>query len=107
MSSILSFSFFITKMRRVDLRAGELNGTLPILYVFLARSGKTIRDVSAVALDDKGQAYFANENPGKNATRGVRIVFSASDGLERTLTYFSPDLSHPAAPPPRLLKSSA
>ncbi|HEX9470104.1 MAG TPA: hypothetical protein VF957_11230 [Bradyrhizobium sp.] len=95
MSSILSFSFFITKMMRVDLRAGELNGTLPILYVFLARSGKTIRDVSAVALDDKGQAYFANENPGKNATRGVRIVFSGSDGVERTLYYFSTDLSNP------------
>src|SRR5260370_1155076 len=95
LSSILSFSFFITKMMRVDLRAGELNGTLPILYVFLARSGKPIRDVSAAALDDKGQAYLANENPGKNATRGVRIVFSGSDGVERTLYYFSTDLSNP------------
>src|SRR4030081_3413155 len=94
MGSILSFSFFITKMMRVDLSAGQLNGTLPILYVFLARSGKTIRDVSPIALDDKGAAYFANENPGKNATRGVRIVFSGSDGQERTLYYFSTDLSN-------------
>src|SRR5882724_10591574 len=54
LGSILSFSFFITKLMKVDLRAGELNGTLPILYVFLARSGKTIRDVSPVALDEKG-----------------------------------------------------
>jgi hypothetical protein len=92
MSSILSFSFFITKMMKVDLRAGELNGTLPILYVFLARSGKTIRDVSPVALDDKGA--FASENPGKNATRGVRIVFAGSDGVEKTLYYFSTDLSN-------------
>src|ERR1700710_2338116 len=38
MGSILSFSFFITKMMKADLRAGQLNGTLPILYVFLARS---------------------------------------------------------------------
>jgi hypothetical protein len=95
MSSILSFSFFITKMMKVDLRAGELNGTLPILYVFLARSGKTIRDVSPIAIDDKGAAYFANENPGKNATRGVRIVFAGSDGQEKTLYYFSTDLSNP------------
>jgi hypothetical protein len=94
MGSILSFSFFITKMMRVDLSAGQLNGTLPILYVFLARSGKTIRDVSPIALDDKGAAYFANENPGKNATRGVRIVFSGSDGQLRTLYYFSTDLSN-------------
>jgi len=94
MGSILSFSFFITRQMRVDLRAGELSGSLPILYVFLARSGKTIREVSPVALDDKGAAYFANENPGKNATRGVRIVFAGSDGEERTLYYFSTDLSN-------------
>ena len=94
MGSILSFSFFITRQMRVDLRAGELSGTLPILYVFLARSGKTIREVSPVALDDKGAAYFANENPGRNATRGVRIVFAGSDGEARTLYYFSTDLSN-------------
>jgi hypothetical protein len=92
MSSILNFSFFITKQMKTDLHAGQVSGTLPILYVFLARSGKTIRNVSLVALDDKGA--FANENPGKNATRGVRIVFADSDGAERTLYYFSTDLSN-------------
>jgi len=95
MGSILSFSFFITKQMKVDLRAGELSGTLPILYVFLARSGKTIREVSPVALDDKGVAYSAAESPGKNATHGVRIVFAGSDGQQRTLYYFSTDLSNP------------
>jgi hypothetical protein len=94
LSSILSFSFFITKQMKTDLQAGKLSGTLPILYVFLARSGKTIRDVSPIALDDKGAAYFANENPGPNATRGVRILFAGSDGVERTLYYFSTDLSN-------------
>ena len=94
LSSILSFSFFITKQMKTDLQAGQLSGTLPILYVFLARSGKTIRDVSPIALDDKGAAYFANENPGPNATRGVRILFAGSDGAEKTLYYFSTDLSN-------------
>ena len=94
LGSILSFSFFITKQMKTDLQAGQLSGTLPILYVFLARSGKTIRDVSPIALDDKGAAYFANENPGPNATRGVRILFSDSDGPEKTLYYFSTDLSN-------------
>ena len=94
MGSILNFSFFITKLMKVDLRAGQLNGTLPILYVFLARSGKTIRDVSPVALDAKGTAYFANENPGPNATHGVRIVFAGGDGEQKTLYYFSTDLSN-------------
>ena len=94
MAAILNFSFFITKLMKVDLREGQLNGTLPILYVFLARSGKTIRDVSPVALDNKGTAFFANENVGLNATRGVRIVFAGSDGEPKTLYYFSTDLSN-------------
>jgi hypothetical protein len=95
MGSILSFSFFITKKMKVDLRAGQLSGALPILYVFLARSGKTIHEVGPVALDDKGAAYFAAENPGRNATHGVRIVFSGQDGQQKTLYYFSTDLSNP------------
>jgi hypothetical protein len=94
LGSVLSFSFFITKDMKADLHAGQVSGTLPILYVLLARSGKTIRDVSLIALDDRGAAYFANENPGRNATRGVRIVFAGSDRQEKTLYYFSTDLSN-------------
>jgi len=107
MSSILSFSFFITKMMKVDLHAGELNGTLPILYVFLARSGKTIREVSAIALDDNGVAHAAGENPGRNATRGVRIVYAGSDGQQKTLYYFSTDLSNPGVKVSGFLKFCA
>ena len=92
MGTILSFSFFITKMMKTDLRAGQVSGTLPILYVFLARSGKIVRSVNLIALDDKGAV--ANDNAGKNATRGVRIVFAGSDGVEKTLYYFSTDLSN-------------
>jgi hypothetical protein len=94
LGSVLSFSFFITKQMKTDLHAGQINGTLPVLYVFLARSGKTIKSVTPVALDDKGAAYFANENPGPNAVRGARIVFAGSDGVEKTLYYFSTDLSN-------------
>jgi hypothetical protein len=100
--SILSFSFFITKQMKTDLHAGQVGGTLPILYVFLARSGKTIRNVSLVALDDKGAV--ANDNAGKNATRGVRIVFAGSDGVEKTLYYFSTDLSNPGVKASGFLK---
>jgi hypothetical protein len=94
MGSILNFSFFITKLMKTDLRAGEVSGTLPLLYVFLARSGKTIRNVSLMTLDDKGALHSANEDAGRNATRGVQIVFAGSDGAERTLYYFSTDLSN-------------
>jgi hypothetical protein len=95
LSSVLNFSFFITKHMKVDLRANQVNGTLPILYVFLARSGKTIRNVETVALDDKGGLHTAGDNPGPNATHGVRITFAGTDGEARTLYYFSTDLSNP------------
>jgi len=94
LESILSFSFFITKDMKTDLQAGQISGTLPILYVFLARSGMTVKSVGPVALDDKGAAYIAGENPGPNAARGVRIIFAGSDGQDKTLYYFSTDLSN-------------
>jgi hypothetical protein len=90
LGTILSFSFFITKKMKVDLHEGQVNGAMPLLYVFLARSGKTIKSVSTVALDDKGTV---NDNPAANATRGLKIAFAGSDGVEKTLYYFSTDLS--------------
>ncbi|WP_171709140.1 hypothetical protein [Bradyrhizobium archetypum] len=94
LGSILSFSFFITKDMKTDLQAGQISGTLPILYVFLARSGMTVKSVGPISLDNTGAAHFAGENPGPNAVRGVRIVFTGSDGQEKTLYYFSTDLSN-------------
>jgi hypothetical protein len=107
LGSILSFSFFITKQMKVDLHAGEISGTLPILYVFLARSGKTIREVSPVAIDDHGTLHPGNENPGPNAARGVRITFAGSDGAAKTLYYFSTDLSNPGVKATGFLKFCA
>lgn len=104
LGSILSFSFFITKQMKVDLHANQVNGTLPILYVFLARSGKTIRNVEMVALDAQGGMHVGSDNPGPNATRGVRITFVGSDGEARTLYYFSTDLSNSGAPNTGFLK---
>ena len=94
LGSILNFSFFITERMKVDLHEGEVSGTLPILYVFLARSGKTIRSVSPAWLDNQGGMHLADENPGPNATRGVRILFAGNNGQERTLYYFSANLSN-------------
>jgi hypothetical protein len=95
--SVLSFSFFITKKMKVDLHVGEISGTLPILYVFLARTGKTIRDVRLISLDASGGVHGATENAGPNAVRGALITFAGSDGAERKLYYFSTDLSNSSA----------
>src|SRR3954468_21055982 len=78
LGSILNFSFFSPKQMKVDLHTNQVNGPLAILHVFLVRSGKTIRNVEMVALDDNGGVHIGNDNPGTNATRGVRITFAGS-----------------------------
>ena len=107
MSSILNFSFFITKNMKVDLRAGQISGTLPVLYVFLARSGKTLKSVTPVTVDDQGVVHPASERPAASAVRGARIMFAGADGVEKTLYYFSTDLSNPGVKASGFLKFCA
>jgi hypothetical protein len=89
LNSVLSFSFFITKDMKVDLRQNQLNGTLPVLYVFLARAGCRIESVDLVWLDKAGTV-----SNNKSATSGVRIAFFGPSGAAQTLFYFSTDLSN-------------
>ena len=92
--TILNFSFFITKHMKVDLHVGQISGALPILLVFMERSGKFIREVAPVMLDEGGGVHAGNEAARPNAPRGVRITFTGEEGGERTLYYFSTDLSN-------------
>ncbi|HLZ02670.1 MAG TPA: hypothetical protein VKR55_11030 [Bradyrhizobium sp.] len=94
LGTILNFSFFITKHMKVDLHVGQISGTLPLLFVFMERSGKSIRQVTPVTLDEEGQVHAGSEAARPNAPRGVRILFSGKDGGEKTLYYFSTDLSN-------------
>lgn len=95
LNSVLSFSFFITKDMKTDLQREELKGTLPIFYVFLARAGKTITDITFITLDKSGQPHIST--PGEKAkglTPGVRITFrGAPDAAPQVLYYFTTDLS--------------
>lgn len=94
LSSIMSFSFFITKHMKNDLNSGQVNGALPILYVFLARSGKTIHTVELVTINSEGAVRPASEKAGYNAARGVKITFAGSDGIDKTLLYFSTNVAN-------------
>jgi hypothetical protein len=76
MNSILRFQYFITKEMRTDLGRGNISGTLPILYVFLARLGYTITDVTHV----------------RTPAEGVKTTFSGGE-QPQTLYYFKIDLS--------------
>lgn len=95
MSSALRFSFFITKDMKVDLQQQQLNGTLPIFYVFLARADKIITDVTFIALNRNGT--FQASAPGKTggSTPGVRINYIDNRSRDpQTLFYFTTDISN-------------
>ena len=76
MHTVLQTHYFITKDMRAELTRPNLGGTLPILYVFLARLNCTILDTT----------YVNNPAP------GVKITFTR-DGGPQTLYYFKTDLS--------------
>jgi hypothetical protein len=88
LNTILAFSFFKTKDMRQDLGRTQLKGVLPIIFVFLARTGKTILDVEYVSLDRDGKLGT------QGGSRGVKITFAdPASASRKTLYYFSADLS--------------
>jgi hypothetical protein len=104
--SLLSFSFFITQNMKTQLREGPIYGTLPLLYVFLARTGKTIHEVNFASLDEYGTFQIADElaatdidtkkpvrSQQRSVASGVTIVFSDGNGPKQTLFYFSTNLA--------------
>jgi hypothetical protein len=92
MKASLTTTYFITQEMKVDLQQQQLNGTLPILYVFLARADKTIRAVTFVRLDSAGNEH--ESAPGAAGTPGVRIDYTDNtSGREQTVYYFTTDIS--------------
>jgi hypothetical protein len=88
LSSVLNEGYFTAKKIRTDFKQTQLDGTLPIFYVFLARAGCTIDSVAPVALDGDGKLVAE----GQGTTPGVKIVFSNPSKRTQTLYYFTSNL---------------
>jgi hypothetical protein len=94
LNTLLQFSFFKTKDMREDFERGQLKGVLPIIFVFLARTGKDISAVEYVSLSGSGALLSGNQG----ATHGVKISFSdPATGAQKTLYFFTADLSDDGA----------
>jgi hypothetical protein len=89
LSTILNFSFFRTLDMITDLRATQLNGTLPIMMVFLSRAGCTLKEAELVHLNDQGQLVAE-----VTKVPGVHLTFRGPHGRDQDLYYFSSDLSN-------------
>jgi hypothetical protein len=123
LSSVLNLSFFQTNDMRSQLSEGPVFGTVPLLYVFLARAGKTIGEAETVVLDQDGnvkpaadrksgdvaQASHDAQGPHDapaphDEVRGVRIIFSDKNHPRQTLYYFGGDVSNAGIRKSGLLK---
>ncbi|MBV9104721.1 MAG: hypothetical protein JO313_01730 [Verrucomicrobia bacterium] len=81
LNTILNFGYFETQDLREYSQRSQLKGVLPIIFVFLARSGKEILKVDYSFL-------------GQGGVRGVKVTFlDPTTGVHKALYYFSADLS--------------
>ena len=81
LNTLVNFGYFQTQELRGYLQHSQLKGVLPIIFVFLARSGKEILNVDYISLTKEGP-------------RGVKVSFlDPATGARKVLYYFSADLS--------------
>jgi hypothetical protein len=93
LNTLLSFSFFKTKDMREEFERSQLKGVLPAIFVFMARTGKEIKEVQYISLDKAGNVLEGFQG----ATRGTKITFTdIASGSERVMYYFTSDLSDDA-----------
>jgi hypothetical protein len=98
MDDILTASFFKTKDMKVDFKIQELKGTLPIMMVFLVRTGHRIVTMEPVAINDSGRIENSSANQ-YNSMSGIRITYEKENTTltkspQKEVYYFSIDLSN-------------
>lgn len=95
---VISFSFFLTNNMKDEMTNQTINGTTPILMLFLARTGKQIIDVIPMNIGTDGRLTPAQYVKGKNDKHPVVVIKykNANDNIIRTVTYVSGDLADPA-----------
>lgn len=91
---VIQLSFFRTKVMEGELSSSLVKGVVPIFLVSLARLGLEIREVEVGNLDDNAEFVREDEaSPGEKRVARIRYRRPGED-FEKTLTYFSYDLSN-------------
>lgn len=100
LDAMVKQSFFMTNEMRIDFRRKALNGTTPVLLLFLALKDQEVLKVRRVRIDGTGRPVeLTPQDDVKQTTEdtvvtGVAIDFRAENTSEvRTLYYFSADVS--------------
>lgn len=92
LDDILNYSFFKTIDMAVDFKATQLNGTLPIILTFMARTGCQVIDIRHVGIRKNGELMDAQIEKNKidSLIAGVEILWARpGDAEPRKCYYFS------------------
>ena len=96
LNNALNYTYFETKDMRENFSRSQLKGVLPILFVFIARSGMQIAKVDYISLAPNGAVLDGF----RSGVRGVRmLVDDPRTGREKSLYYFTADLSNGSMSP--------
>jgi hypothetical protein len=97
LNSVMQFSFFITKDMRNDLVASRFRGVLPVLLVFMARSGYRVETVDAVRVAADGNAVITQLSSG--SAPGLLIRCRARNGALVRVFYIRQNLADDSIKP--------
>jgi len=95
LQDITNLSFFKTINMSSDFSGSKVNGTLPVIMLFIARAGYEIADIKPVMIDTTGQFVdipaFKDYKGEKSYNYGVKVKYiNPKDSIGcRTLYYFS------------------
>jgi hypothetical protein len=97
--SILNFSFFRTRAMKVDLnKANELNGTIHLLLLFLARTGNTVAGITPVSIHADGSIAryetFGAMKKDSLKSKGVEIRYVDADSVIKKVYFFSTNIGN-------------
>lgn len=96
MRDIFKRSYFITSKMNADLNKTKVNGTVPLLSLFIKRTGHQIVSIQKICVDSTGNLQALDSLNKKNKiVQGVRIdIRSASDKKLQSVFYFRTDISN-------------
>jgi hypothetical protein len=97
-ADVIRLSFFFTLDMSKDFGSLYLNGTLPVLLLFVARTGHDIVDIKPFSIDSNGkvvyQDIFKYLRGAASYNHGAEITFVERGKKEiKTIQYFAVDIS--------------
>jgi hypothetical protein len=94
LNDLFKKSYFITKNMLNDLSKNKVNGTLPLMCVFLKRTGHIITNIEYVGVDSLGNEIVRDDAAPFRGSKGVRVSFMVpGSGKVKKLYYYKSDLS--------------